>query len=152
MPNDKLPMVAQAVFTQCKAQRADDAAGLASDPFLNNPLSCTPDLEALGCADSDGADCLTRPEADALQAMYDGPRDAETGERIYFGWPVGSENAGTNPERPGWSNYWSDSPAQSVLPASASGRYGPLMTRTGHGGMWIWSRTWPVRMTGLPNG
>lgn len=108
VPNEKLPMVAEAVFAQCKAQRAEDAAGLASDPFLNDPLSCTPDLQVLVCADGDGADCLTRPEADALQAMYDGPRDAATGERIYFGWPVGSENAGANPERPGWSNYWSD--------------------------------------------
>lgn len=108
VPNGKLPMVADAVFRQCKSQRAEGASGLASDPFLNDPLSCKPDIDALVCANGDGDDCLTREEADALAAMYDGPRDPALGERIYFGWPVGSENAGSNPEKPGWSLYWSD--------------------------------------------
>lgn len=108
VPNEKMPMVGAAVFEQCKAQRPDDASGLASDAWLNAPLSCEPDLTALACEGEDGDDCLTDPQIEALQSMYDGIHDSETGELIYFGWPVGSENAGTNEEKPGWSLYWSD--------------------------------------------
>ncbi len=34
---------------------------------------------------------LTQPQFDALQAVYDGPRHARTGERIYCGLPIGAE-------------------------------------------------------------
>ena len=59
-------------------------------------------------------------EADALNAMYDDVQNPETWKRIHFGWPVGSENAPTNEEKPSWSLYWSDLRI-SEQPALASG-------------------------------
>jgi feruloyl esterase len=42
--------------------------------------------------------------------MYDGALNPRTGERIYFGWPAGSES--------GWSQYWAD-PRNPAAPARA---------------------------------
>ncbi|MDJ0931379.1 MAG: tannase/feruloyl esterase family alpha/beta hydrolase [Breoghania sp.] len=103
IPNQKMPTVAKAIFKQCKAQRASNAGGLASDAFLNEPLSCKPDLQALVC--EDGEDCFTQAEVDALAKMYDGVCNPQAAERIYYGWPVGSENAIKVESKPGWVLY-----------------------------------------------
>jgi feruloyl esterase len=42
--------------------------------------------------------------------MYDGAVNPRTGERIYFGWPAGTET--------GWSQYWAD-PQDPSMPARA---------------------------------
>jgi feruloyl esterase len=54
--------------------------------------------------ESDGPDCLTEEQVDALTAMYGGARDPKTGQQIYYGWPKGSENSGRMVKTlPGWS-------------------------------------------------
>lgn len=116
IPPAKLPMIARAAFSACRKQNGAQAGGLATDAYLNDPLTCHFDPETIQCTGDDAATCLTAPQVQALKKMYDGARNPRTGERIYFGWPVGSENAGANPNLPGWSLYWAD-PKDASRPA-----------------------------------
>lgn len=120
VPASKLPAISRAVLAACRADNGTKAGGLPGDEFLNDPLACGFDPAAIRCPAEDGPDCLTAPQVDALRAMYDGARNPRTGERIYFGFPKGSENAGrVLPHPPGWSLYWAD-PKAPARPARAN--------------------------------
>jgi feruloyl esterase len=56
---------------------------------------------------------------DVLKALYDGPRNPRSGDRIYFGQTPGSEAAGGPPQLPGWSLYWAE-PGNHAKPARAN--------------------------------
>lgn len=117
VPATKLPLLTRAVLAACGGQNGGEAGGLPGDPYLNNPLACRFDPTVLTCKDGDNAQCLTADQVRAVQHMYDGARNPRTGERIYFGWPKGSEssNAGAG----GWSTYWAN-PANQSEPARAN--------------------------------
>ena len=101
IPASKLPMIAQASYRACRgANGSATAGGHAADPYLNDPLSCRFDPASIRCRGADRPDCLTPAQVGAMRKIYDGPRNRRTGERIYFGWPVGSEAT--------WSAYWED--------------------------------------------
>jgi feruloyl esterase len=85
---------------------------------LDDPLACEFDTRALLCESGPRTDCLSTEQVQALDALYDGPRNPRTGKRIYFGQTPGSETAGGPPELPGWSLYWAD-PRQPERPARA---------------------------------
>jgi feruloyl esterase len=110
LPASKLPLLTKAAYAACKKQNGADAGGLASDAFLNDPLSCNFDPATLACARTETDDCLTPEQITVVKRMYDGAQNPRTGERIYFGWPAGSES--------GWSQYWAD-PQNPTLPARA---------------------------------
>ena len=94
-------MIARAAFEACRAANGSPSAGgHPSDAWLADPLSCRFDPAAIQCRAGDAPDCLTVPQVGALRAMYRGAHNPRTGERIYFGWPVGSEAT--------WAAYWAD--------------------------------------------
>ena len=120
LPSAKLAMVTKAVLKACRALNGGQDGGLPTDDFLTDPRNCHFDPATIACADGDAADCLTSAQVQSLKAMYDGAHDAQTGERIYFGWPPGSEGSSVVVEHlPGWSLYWAD-PAKSDQPARMS--------------------------------
>jgi feruloyl esterase len=116
IPATKLPLITRAVLATCRAQNGAAAGGLASDPYLNDPLSCDFDPGVLQCRADEGPDCLTTRQVTALRRMYAGASNPRTGERIAFGWPFGSESSASG--RGGWSSYWAD-PANPSAPARA---------------------------------
>lgn len=120
LPADKLELVNEAVLDQCLQNNGTRSGGLPTDRYLDDPLACNVDVGALICkTGKDRAGCLTPEQVDVLEAIYDGPRNPRTGERIYFGQTPGSETAGGPPGRPGWSLYWAD-PRHPERPARAS--------------------------------
>jgi feruloyl esterase len=110
VPARKLAMLGTAAYAACRKQNGADAGGLASDPFLNDPLSCSVDPAALLCAGAETDECLTAAQVAVVKRMYDGAVNPRTGARIFFGWPAGSEA--------GWSQYWAD-PQNPAEPARA---------------------------------
>src|SRR5215212_2610226 len=102
IPPAKLPMVQKAVMTAC--DRLDGVA----DGLIENPRACTFDPAVIACKTEDAPDCLTRPQAEALKKIYDGPVNPRTGERIFVGRPLGTEAI------PGSWGTW-------ITPANAAG-------------------------------
>lgn len=117
LPAAKLPLLTRAALAQCGRANGAEAGGTTSDPYLNAPQRCAFDPGVLRCAAEDRPDCLTVPQITAARALYDGPRNPRTGQRIAFGLPPGSEtSAGLFG---GWSAYWAD-PARPSEPARAN--------------------------------
>ena len=110
VPARKLPILSKAAYAACKKQNGGDAGGLASDPFLNDPLSCNVDPSTLLCGGAETDECLTSAQVAVVKRMYDGAINPRTGERSFFGWPAGSES--------GWGQYWAD-PQNPAEPARA---------------------------------
>lgn len=106
IPAEKLPMITEASVAAC-----DGLDGVV-DGIIDDPRLCNFDPSTLLCEGPDGADCLTAAQVDALEMMYQGPRNPRTGEQIYPGFPVGSEGVGGR----GWSPYWAD-PSSAEQPA-----------------------------------
>ena len=119
VPADKLAMINAAVLAQCRDNNGTRSGGLPADPYLDDPLTCDFDPQKLACGADREADCLSSEQIEALDAIYDGPRNPRTGKRIYFGQTPGSEAAGGPPALPGWSFYWAD-PRQRERPARLS--------------------------------
>lgn len=88
IPPAKLPFIQQAVLAAC------DGHDGVKDGLLEDPRSCNFNPEVLACrGEDDNATCLTRPQLDALKAIYAGPQNPRTGEQIYPGLPPGTEGA-----------------------------------------------------------
>ena len=116
VPARKLALLSKAVLSACKSQNGPPAGGLASDPFLNDPLSCNFDPAMLTCTSVESDECLTTEQVSALKRMYAGAQNPRTGEQIYVGWPPGSE---ASPDgRSGWNLYWAD-PQNPAAPVRA---------------------------------
>lgn len=89
IPASKVPMIAAAVNSAC------DALDGIQDGILNDPRRCHFDPNTLLCKAGDAPDCLTAPQAHAVQQLYDGP-----GGNVYPGLlPGGEDGPG------GWSNW-----------------------------------------------
>jgi feruloyl esterase len=113
-------MITRAVLNACRAYNGSRDGGLPTDDFLNDPEDCDFEPASIQCQAGDGPDCLTTPQVTALRSMYDGADNPRTGQRIYFGWPRGSENSGRMlPNLPGWSLYWAN-PKDPMQPARVS--------------------------------
>jgi feruloyl esterase len=90
LPREKLTLVHDAVLNAC------DGLDGARDGVLENPLACTFDPKVLTCkAGADPASCLTDAQVRAVQKVYAGPSNPQTGKQIYVGLERGSE--------PGWN-------------------------------------------------
>lgn len=85
----RLPLLHQAVLAQC------DGLDGQLDGLLTDPRACNFDPATIQCAsDEDSSQCLTAAEVQTVQKIYQGPSDAETGERLAVGGPQpGSELA-----------------------------------------------------------
>jgi len=79
IPAEKLPVIQKAVVAAC------DAADGVKDGLISNPATCQFDPAAITCKGADGNDCLTAPQVDTLKALYSGPKNPRTGQRIFDG-------------------------------------------------------------------
>ena len=69
LSNAKLTLLHNAVLSACAAK----GNGLASDPFVSDPLACTFDPAVLACKGADSDDCLTAGEIQTAKDFYSGP-------------------------------------------------------------------------------
>jgi hypothetical protein len=90
----KLTLLHNSVLSACAAK----GNGLASDPFVSDPMVCKFDPAALTCKSGDSDTCLTPGEVQTAKDFYSGPV-SHTGKPLYYGWLPGSEG----PDRAGWS-------------------------------------------------
>lgn len=86
--------------TQCRSSNGGKAGGLASDSWINDPLSCKPDLQKLACGPGRSLQCLTPAKIAVARMMYTGAVDMRNGANMTFPWLPGSES--------GWQHYWAD--------------------------------------------
>ena len=94
IPAEKLPAITAAAVAAC-----DKNDGLA-DGVIADPQRCTFDPRSLICQGAEGTNCLTPPQAAALQKIYDGPKNPRTGESIFPGFARGAETGWTGMVRP----------------------------------------------------
>lgn len=83
----KLDLLAKHVMEKC-----DAVDGLA-DGLIDDPRACSFSVatDVPGCpAGTDDDSCLTTAQADAIQKVYDGPRNSK-GEQLFPGFMLGSE-------------------------------------------------------------
>lgn len=86
VPNEKLAAVTKAVIEAC------DAVDGLKDGLIDDPRRCGPtNLDKI----------LNPEEAEAIRKVWAGTKSPRTGERIFPGWPVGSEDLGDQ----GWRGY-----------------------------------------------
>ncbi len=105
IPAAKLPMIAQAAIDGCDRQ-----TGQKDGVF--DPALCRFDPDTLLCPGGDAPACLTAPQVAALRAIYAGPFDPRTGERIFAGGNPSAEAGwapyidGPEPARTDFWRYW----------------------------------------------
>ena len=95
LTRDDFAMIRDAVLKQC------DAKDGVKDGILTDPRRCDFDPRTLQCEAGESEGCLSRPQVEALEDMYQGPRNPRTGAQIYPGLEPGGE--GPQPGNPGWS-------------------------------------------------
>ena len=72
------------------ATNACDALDGVKDGLINNPRACKFDPSVLLCKGSDGPDCLTQPQLDAVKRAYSATK-TKSGEVVFPGKEPGSE-------------------------------------------------------------
>lgn len=99
LPVSKLPLINQAAIAAC------DAIDGLKDGIIDDPRRCHFDPGTLLCKGSDDASCLTAAQVAGVRKIYQGARNPRTGERIFAGWPRGSEASG-GAQIGGWAGYF----------------------------------------------
>ena len=89
----KLALLHKTAISTCGA----NSNGVATDPFIGDPLACKFDPAVLTCSGADSESCLTAAEVQTARDFYSGPKNS-AGRATYFGWAPGSEAPG----RSGW--------------------------------------------------
>jgi len=87
--------------TSASAVAACDAADGAADGIIDDPRTCKFSATAniCGAPTAPATNCLTLQEADAIDKIWDGPRNAD-GNRIWFGLDRGTALTGLNGTNP----------------------------------------------------
>ena len=100
----KLPLITRAAMAAC-----DDIDGI-RDGIISDPGRCAFDAGTLLCKGEDRDDCLTSAQVESVRQIYRGARNPRTGERIFAGWPVGTETTWTTyfvgPAEPRRNEFW----------------------------------------------
>ena len=92
---DTIALVHAAVLKQC----AGKDGGLASDPFLTNPMACKFTPQSLACKPGqDRATCVNPAQVAILDKIYRGPVNPRTKQSILAGLTPGTEL--------GWDRYF----------------------------------------------
>ncbi len=85
LPPEDLAMVTRAVMAQC------DVLDGVEDGILNDPRQCNFEPESLQCNNNDVSACLTAEQVVALENIYQGPVNPDTGESLHFSLEPGGE-------------------------------------------------------------
>jgi len=100
----QLPMITRAAIATC------DAADGVKDGVIDDPRRCKFDPGALLCQGGNADNCLTESQVEAVRRIYSGARNPRTGERIFAGWPAGTETTWTTyfvgPAEPRRNEFW----------------------------------------------
>jgi len=72
-------------------EMCDDMDGI-KDGILNDPRQCKFDVSSLLCKVGKNDNCLSKQQLDAVQAVYDGPKDSK-GNALYHALPFGAETS-----------------------------------------------------------
>jgi feruloyl esterase len=83
----KRAMITAAVVAQCGGRDG----GILSDGYLNEPQACHFKATSLLCQGADAPTCLTASEVAAVEKIYQGPSDPDTGLSWFPGFERGSE-------------------------------------------------------------
>jgi len=83
--------------TQASAVQACDAADGVTDGIIDDPRTCTFSATAniCGAPNAPAQNCLTQAEAEAIDKIWDGPRNSK-GRKIWFGLDRGTAFGGLN--------------------------------------------------------
>lgn len=93
IPISKLPAIQKAALASCEGE-AHVNQEVAADPRF-----CRLDTDDLNCNEKESDSCLTVAQADALEKIYEGPRNPRTGKKLYPGFESTVENQGE------WAKY-----------------------------------------------
>jgi feruloyl esterase len=85
IPPAKYPLIHRAALNAC-----DSKDGVA-DGIIEDPTRCKYDPAVLLCRGGDADDCLTKPQVEAVRAIYTIPVHGRTKEPLYGSLPPGSE-------------------------------------------------------------
>jgi feruloyl esterase len=98
IPASKLPLLAEKIYAQC------DARDGLKDGLIDDPRRCgfEPSRDLPKCDGGDQPGCFTAGQIGALEKVYSDV--VSQGKRIFPGWPVGAEIAGSN-GRSGWDPW-----------------------------------------------
>lgn len=88
IPESLLQTVTASVLAACGIS----SGSLPTDAFLTDPRNCQWNARQLLCKPNETANCLNPDQVNALDLIYDGPRDPRTGALIYPGPNRGSES------------------------------------------------------------
>ena len=102
LPTSKLPLINRAVLMAC------DAADGVKDGIISDPQACHFDPDVLLCKAEEDNECLTAAQVLAVKKVYDGPKNARTGEQIIAGYSPGSESPIGDEWAAGWKTYITD--------------------------------------------
>jgi len=85
-------------FTSAAVLAACDGLDGVMDGVIENPLACNFDVSTLACNASTAGNntaaaptCLTAAQVEALESIYAGPVNSQTGAQLYPGFSFGSE-------------------------------------------------------------
>nr|AQQ72604.1 feruloyl esterase [Talaromyces piceae]ATQ35973.1 feruloyl esterase [Talaromyces piceae] len=97
-------------FVTDRVVAACDQLDGVKDGLIENPLRCSFDVTSLRCKSEQAPDsgeptCLTADQIAALQKIYEGPKDVRSGNQIYPGFSLGSENGLLDQEQVLYLNY-----------------------------------------------
>lgn len=84
IPPIKYPIIDRAVIKAC------DALDGVVDSIVNDPTRCHFDPKTLECEGSDGPECLTVSQVEAVQRIYTGAQNPRTGQQVFPGLEPGS--------------------------------------------------------------
>jgi feruloyl esterase len=83
---------AAAALVNSAALAACDGLDGVVDGVIDNPLSCPFQPSSLLCKPGQApGTCLTAAQVEAVEKVYEGPRNPRTGQEVYPGLPIGSE-------------------------------------------------------------
>ncbi|KAJ5273285.1 hypothetical protein N7478_008410 [Penicillium angulare] len=106
MTQDALDFITDSVVSAC------DAIDGVVDGLIENPLLCDYNIANLECAagqsstDTNGTVlCLTSAQIQAAEAVYTGPKNLVTGDEVYPGLSLGSENGWIDQETVLYETY-----------------------------------------------
>ena len=88
IPEPLLEAATASVIAACGVK----SGSLPTDLFLTDPRTCHWNAQSLQCKQGQTANCLSPQQANALNLIYDGPRNPRTGALIYPGPNRGSES------------------------------------------------------------
>lgn len=85
IPVSKLAIVQRAALAACNSLDG------VKDGLIEDPRQCHFDPATIQCQGTDGGDCLSAPQVEALKKIYAGPTNPRTGDVIFPGYVAGDE-------------------------------------------------------------